>query len=262
MSSPQPSDLVTSSGKSAANRLPHRLPVSFRTDKGKGQSSKSKKKTKKKRGAPTKPETNGEPPARNCIIEPADADGEDLDVNGEDEEATSVEIPAATTEGGNETPVNHVVKSANTDDDWESRYTQNPAQPPVVQTARSNGVQRMAGKASTSADTDNHNDLVSSEQPSTDGRLEALAREREALKAEVIELRKSLESIQERHEHDITELQEQLEESQTGKEQADTQYRDLLGRVNTIRSQLGERLKSDAVSTLHMLHHSSDGVTG
>ena len=82
------------------------------------------------------------------------------------------------------------------------------------------------------------------------------------MKAEVIELRKSLESIQERYEHDITELQEQLEESQTGKEQADTQYRDLLGRVNTIRSQLGERLKSDAVSTLPMLYHSSDSVTG
>ena len=165
-----------------------------------------------------------------------------------------MEIPDITTEGGNEKPVNHVVKSANTDDDWESRYAQNPAQPPEVQASRSNGVQRMAGKSSSSVDTDNRNDLVSSEQPSTDadGRLEALAREREALKAEVIELRKSLESIQERHEQDITELQEQLEESQAGKEQADTQYRDLLGRVNTIRSQLGDRLKSDAVSTLQI----------
>jgi len=64
---------------------------------------------------------------------------------------------------------------------------------------------------------------------------------------EVTELRKSLESIQEKHEQEVTELQEQLEESQTAKEQADTNYNDLLGRVGQIRSQLGERLKSDAV---------------
>lgn len=71
--------------------------------------------------------------------------------------------------------------------------------------------------------------------------------------AQVIELRKSLQSIQEKHEQEITELQDQLEESQTAKEQADTQYRDLLGRVGQIRSQLGERLKSDAVCIAHIL---------
>jgi chromosome segregation ATPase len=112
----------------------------------------------------------------------------------------------------------------------------------------------MTEKSSSSADTGNHSDTISSEHPSTDadGRLEALAREREALKAEVTELRKSLESIQEKHEQDITELQEQVEEAQVGKEEADTKYQDLLGRLNTIKSQLGERLKSDAVSVLQM----------
>jgi len=81
----------------------------------------------------------------------------------------------------------------------------------------------------------------------TAGRLDALARERDALRAEVSELRQSLEAIQSKHDEDIGTLQEQLEETQTEKEHAETQYRELLGRVNTIRAQLGERLKSDAV---------------
>jgi DNA repair exonuclease SbcCD ATPase subunit len=81
----------------------------------------------------------------------------------------------------------------------------------------------------------------------TTERLEALARERDALRTEVSELRKSLEAIQSKHEEEVTTLQEELEETATGKEDAESKYQELLGRVNTIRSQLGERLKSDAV---------------
>lgn len=82
-------------------------------------------------------------------------------------------------------------------------------------------------------------------------RLEALARERDALRTEVTELRRSLENIQVKHEEDTTSLRGQLEDSQSGREHAETQYRNLLGKVNTIRSQLGERLKADAVRRLH-----------
>jgi archaellum component FlaC len=81
----------------------------------------------------------------------------------------------------------------------------------------------------------------------TSEKLEALARERNALRTEVSELRQSLEAIRSKHDEDIGGLQEQLEETQSGKEHAETQYQELLGRVNTIRAQLGERLKSDAV---------------
>lgn len=42
-------------------------------------------------------------------------------------------------------------------------------------------------------------------------------------------------------------LKAQLQEAESAKENAETQYRSLLGKVNTIRSQLGERLKADAV---------------
>ena len=37
-----------------------------------------------------------------------------------------------------------------------------------------------------------------------------------------------------------------MEEAQSGKERAEEQYKTLLGKVNAIRSQLGERLKADA----------------
>jgi len=81
----------------------------------------------------------------------------------------------------------------------------------------------------------------------TSERLDALARERDALRVEVSELRQSLEAIRSKHDEDVSGLQEQLEETQSGKEHAETQYQELLGRVTTIRAQLGERLKSDAV---------------
>ncbi|KAL8831956.1 MAG: hypothetical protein Q9191_000555 [Dirinaria sp. TL-2023a] len=80
----------------------------------------------------------------------------------------------------------------------------------------------------------------------TDVRLEALAKEREALRDEVAELRKSLERLQGKHDEEITDMRGQLEETQGEKEHAETQYRTLLGKVNTIKSQLGERLKADA----------------
>lgn len=78
-------------------------------------------------------------------------------------------------------------------------------------------------------------------------RLDELSKDRQQLQAEVTNLRKSLEEIQQKHEEDLSDLRSQLEEAQSGKEHAETQYRNLLGKVNTIRSQLGERLKADAV---------------
>ncbi|MCJ1475388.1 hypothetical protein MMC13_004050 [Lambiella insularis] len=77
-------------------------------------------------------------------------------------------------------------------------------------------------------------------------RLDALARERASLRDEVAHLRKSLEDIQVKHEADLGAIKEQLEDTRGEKDQAESQYRNLLGKVNTIRSQLGERLKADA----------------
>ncbi|KAL8766601.1 MAG: hypothetical protein Q9209_006666 [Squamulea sp. 1 TL-2023] len=102
----------------------------------------------------------------------------------------------------------------------------------------------------------------------TGARLEALAQERAALRDEVIQLRRSLEKIQARHEEDMTAIREELEERTGEKEQAETQYRNLLGKVNTIRSQLGERLKADAEdlaqarNRIEELEEQCDGLRG
>lgn len=81
----------------------------------------------------------------------------------------------------------------------------------------------------------------------SDERFEALVRDRDTLRAEVTELRKSLEDIQSKHQAEVASVTEQLEETLGEKDHAETQYRNLLGKVNTIKSQLGERLKADAV---------------
>ncbi|KAJ5212703.1 uncharacterized protein N7498_004349 [Penicillium cinerascens] len=77
-------------------------------------------------------------------------------------------------------------------------------------------------------------------------RFDALVRDRDSLRAEVIDMRKSLEEIQSRHKTDMESLQLKLEDSETKKEQAETQFQNLLERVNTIKSQLGQRMKEDA----------------
>lgn len=63
-------------------------------------------------------------------------------------------------------------------------------------------------------------------------------------------MRKSLEEIQSKHKTDMDALQEKLDDSENKKEQAETQYKKLLERVNTIKSQLGERLKEDEVRAI------------
>ena len=89
------------------------------------------------------------------------------------------------------------------------------------------------------------NGEVSEEGSSTS--LDALSKEREALRAEVAQVRKSLEDLQDRHEAEISGLREQLVQTQEEKETAEKQYQNLLGRVNAIKTQLGDRLKADAV---------------
>ncbi|MCJ1244412.1 hypothetical protein MMC30_001610 [Trapelia coarctata] len=84
------------------------------------------------------------------------------------------------------------------------------------------------------------------DQGDTGARLDALVKERETLRNEVAELRKSLEEIQVKHTSELGNTQKELEDTEGERDRAETKYRDLLGKVNTIKSQLGERLKADA----------------
>jgi dynactin complex subunit len=92
-----------------------------------------------------------------------------------------------------------------------------------------------------------HDAEPSGRDDDTTSRFDALVKDRDALRLEVTELRRSLEELQAKHASEIEAVQNELAETQGEKENAEEQYQSLLGKVNTIRSQLGERLKADAV---------------
>lgn len=81
----------------------------------------------------------------------------------------------------------------------------------------------------------------------SEGRFETLVRDRDSLRAEVTDMRKSLEEIQSKHRSETKDLQGKLGDAETKREHAESQFQKLLERVNTIKSQLGERLKEDSV---------------
>jgi chromosome segregation ATPase len=72
-----------------------------------------------------------------------------------------------------------------------------------------------------------------------------MGKEREALRAEVEQLRRQLESIQESHTSETIQLKTELEESNAAKEHAEEQYQNLLGRVEKIKETLSDRLRRD-----------------
>ncbi|KAI0445564.1 hypothetical protein F4803DRAFT_135604 [Xylaria telfairii] len=93
-----------------------------------------------------------------------------------------------------------------------------------------------------SPSTNGHPPEHSSFDPDTTARLDAMTKEREALKAEVEELRKQLEGIQTAHTQETTQLKSELEEVEAAKEQVEEQYQTLVGRVEKIKESVGNRL--------------------
>jgi len=100
-------------------------------------------------------------------------------------------------------------------------------------------------KANEDRSTNGH---VNGHPPTTDTasvKLEAMSQDREALRVEVEDLRRQLESLRETHTQEVVQLKTDLEESESAKTHAETQYQTLLGRVQTIKETLGDRLKRD-----------------
>jgi chromosome segregation ATPase len=69
----------------------------------------------------------------------------------------------------------------------------------------------------------------------------------EAPQLEVLKLQTELEEVKEQREKDKLEAENRIAEIQRQKDSVDVQYQSLLGRVTTIRTTLGERMKADAV---------------
>ncbi|KAM0276275.1 hypothetical protein ACHAQH_006905 [Verticillium albo-atrum] len=88
-------------------------------------------------------------------------------------------------------------------------------------------------------------DNTATAQPTAE--FDALARERDELKAEVEQLRKKLEASQKpkTDDEETAQLRTELEAATSAKEHAEEQYEGLLERVNHLKSTLGERLKRD-----------------
>ncbi|KAL8397730.1 hypothetical protein RB594_004436 [Gaeumannomyces avenae] len=76
-------------------------------------------------------------------------------------------------------------------------------------------------------------------------KFDAMTQERDALRAEVEQLRQELEKIRESHSTETSQLRSELEESEAARDRAEDQYQNLLGRVEKIKTTLGDRLKRD-----------------
>lgn len=119
--------------------------------------------------------------------------------------------------------------------------------------AKSNGDESSNGRAAAPADNGSDSD--------TAAKLEAMTKEREALRVEVEAMRKQLESIQSGQQQGsqegdkdkdqegdselVAQLRTELEESNAAREGAEEAYQNLLGRVNQIKETLSERLRRD-----------------
>ncbi|KAI4641212.1 hypothetical protein J4E93_008091 [Alternaria ventricosa] len=136
-------------------------------------------------------------------------------------------------------------------------------QPPLSPTLQTNGTPHHSISSAIAlglARSRSQQGISASPPPPSDAsaRLDAIAKERDALRQEVTELRRSLEEVQNKqntgasdeshanHEEEMRSLREELDEANEGKEHFETQYKNLLGRVNTIKTSLGDRLKADA----------------
>lgn len=146
-------------------------------------------------------------------------------------------------------------------------------QPPLSPTLQTNGTPHHSISSAIAlglARSRSQQGISASPPPPSDAsaRLDAIAKERDALRQEVTELRKSLEHVQTKqstgvseeshanHEEELRSLREELDEANEGKEHFETQYKNLLGRVNTIKTSLGDRLKADAVGDPRNLQNS------
>ncbi|PMD27198.1 hypothetical protein NA56DRAFT_590428 [Hyaloscypha hepaticicola] len=221
---------------------------------------KKKNNKKKKSGkAKTNGDVKGQEIEKNNAAENGDGDGE-----AEDSEHSPVDTPR-------ESEFPEKLKPQTNGHKYDSTDKGHAVEPPS----------RTPGEGQ--PDKLSKSEALGSSKPTESGddasvRFEAMSQEREALRVEVERLRKALEDIQGKHTEEVSAIKSQhadevsnirithteeiakiqgehseelsiiktqLEESETAKDHAETQYQNLLGRVNTIKSSLGERLKAD-----------------
>ena len=168
------------------------------------------------------------------------------EVNGENNDENHDDRTAE--EGANSKDIERPTETVTPSEDDDGAQRRNSKSIPRRTSVRSNGVDKSKwAPPSISSQRPAVPDASSDDGSDPTSRLDAAVKERNQLRDEFTEFRKSLESIQQRHQSETGELRQSLEESKAGRDHAETRYQKLLGQVNTIKAQLGERLKADAV---------------
>ena len=215
------------------------------------------KKHKKKRGGKAKP--NGDTSKTNGVTD-SNKSNQHEDEEDEQESQTPSEPPSSPLKSSheqNQSFVNgvHQQPSQSKDTGFEEAadVVPNPDSDSPTEPREESTTNEMPAPAEAASHTSD-----------ADAGLKAMAEERDSLRAEVARFRESLKAVEEKHEQELATLREQLVETQEGKNQAEAQYKGLLGKVSTIRSQLGERLKADAVRGRFLLQGAllTDGAGG
>lgn len=104
------------------------------------------------------------------------------------------------------------------------------------------------GGGASNADLKGELDKERARAKELEGRLEAALKEQKVHSDALKELQQELAEVKEAHTQELSEFDERLHRVQEEKQQLDTQYRNLLDRLATIKTTLGDRLKADAVS--------------
>lgn len=95
----------------------------------------------------------------------------------------------------------------------------------------------------------------------TQGKLQELEEHLSARRKEADDLRKSLGSEKDGRGNERAEADQRLAKVQEEKKQLDTQYKTLLGRVAHIKTTLGDKLKSDAVSIVRFIGYQIPSIS-
>ena len=201
--------------------------------------TKSKKHRKKKSKAANATKSNGPNPQANGVPDTVEEDLVDL----EDDAAQANHTDEPSNTNNNEGPAQHPKSPEIKSTEAKSPSARRKSSVTV------NG-QRLEPSQDLSASEwspRKAEDLVTPDAIDTTRRLEDAIKENEQLRNEVAELRKAPGQAQRSSADGQDELQTQLEEARRAKDQAETKYNKLLTQVNNIKTQLGERLKADAV---------------
>ncbi|KAI6862254.1 hypothetical protein D0864_14025 [Hortaea werneckii] len=200
------------------------------------KSAAKKKKKSKKKGAGKAQDA----PADSRVNGTGDGDQDDEDDEDETQDASRKGSIPNTTQDDDKPHIPSAPTAQDPQVEREDMPAENGAQQPSPQKDNETSTDHTPNQNAPTAES-------SSEAPSdTTSRLDAMQQERNTLRDEVTKLRQSLEDLQRQHTEEVSGVKEELEQTQQSREHAETQYRNLLGKVNTIRSQLGERLKADA----------------